>query len=126
VLASIYCRKSLFDDVLILNTKGRIIETVASNLFIMKNGEILTPARGEGQVNGIMRSIIISLCNEYKLTAKEILFTEDEVLNADEIFLTNVIQGIRWVERYKDKMYENKIASYLLQLLNEHVRKEIG
>ncbi len=43
VLAAIYCNNNFLDDVLILNTKSRIIEAVASNLFIIKTPELITP-----------------------------------------------------------------------------------
>ena len=42
-------------------------------------------------------------------------------MNADEIFLTNTIQGIRWIEKYKTKVYQSKLAAFFTEKLNEYI-----
>ena len=42
-------------------------------------------------------------------------------MNADEIFLTNTIQGLRWIGKYKTKVYHSKLAAFFTEKLNERV-----
>ena len=67
-----------------------------------------------------MRSTILKLANTINLDCKEITnLTEEHILNAEEIFLTNAIQGIRWVLGFKEKRYFNFLSRKLTSLLNK-------
>ena len=61
VLASIHAKENNFDDVLILNDQGNVIESTNSNIFISSNGVLYTPPLSEGCVAGVMRMKLINL-----------------------------------------------------------------
>jgi branched-chain amino acid aminotransferase len=58
--------------------------------------------------------------NRYSVTEKNILV--EDVLNADEVFLTNAIQQMRWVKRFKGKNFGNEKAIEVYKNISENIR----
>ncbi len=124
ILGSLFYKKNKLDDALILNPYFRVAESTHSNIFIVKKKKVITPPLTEGCVNGSMRSTIIGLCKKEKISLKEKPIIPDMIWEADEVFLTNASNGIRWVERIGEQVYtKKKMAKRLLKLLNEIVAK---
>ena len=121
VLASIYFKEHELDDVLIKNNNDNIIETTNSNFFISSNGVLYTPPLSEGCVGGIMRMQVINLAISNGMLVYENPIHIQHLLSADEIIITNAINGIRWVGQYKDKRYYNGLAEKLTDLLNQEI-----
>jgi branched-subunit amino acid aminotransferase/4-amino-4-deoxychorismate lyase len=119
VLAGIFRRDNNLDDCLILNQFGRIIEAVSSNVFLVFSDRLVTPPLSEGCIAGTMRHTMLSIARLSAFRVEERGILEKQLIDADEIFLTNAIQGIRWVGAYKDKRYFNFVARKLLARLNE-------
>ncbi len=118
ILASIYKKENNFDDCLIYNINNELCEATSSNLFIIKDGSLFTPSLDCGCVNGIMRETIIEIALSMSITVfEEAVIRETEILNADEIFLTNAIEGIKWIVAYKNKRYFNKITKKIFNEL---------
>ena len=78
-----------YDEPLFINTKGFVSEGATTNLFCVKKGLIYTPSLSCGLLNGILRQYVMVLTD-----VKEYNFTLAELLNADEIFVTNSLLGI--------------------------------
>jgi len=122
VLAGIYARNNGCDDALIMNDYENIIESTNSNLFAVKNNTILTPGLDEGCLAGVMRGNILKIIEnhtEYELQRGNLRLRE--ILEADEIFLTNTISGIRWVVGFREKRYYNRVSAHLMTLLNRQI-----
>lgn len=119
VMAGIHKTKNNLDECLLLNDKHHIIEGISSNVFAVKNGVLYTPPVGDGCVNGVMRKKIIEIAQANKIAVYEISVMQNVLLGADELFLTNTINGIRWVVAYKQKRYFNDTSQRLTQKLNE-------
>ena len=81
-------------DEAILIRDGRAVEGSASNLFIVKDDVIKTPPRQRCMLGGITRDLILELCNENHLLAREIDISEDELHDADEIWMTSSTREI--------------------------------
>ncbi len=122
VMASIYAEEKNWDDALIQNTKQAIIESTNSNLFLVSNGVLYTPALTDGCIGGTMRMQIINLAVQSKLKVYECTMTPQTLLSADEVFLTNAIKGIEWVASYRTKPYQNGFSKKLLELLNSSIK----
>jgi len=119
VLAGIYKNKRNLDDAIILNQNNYICETISSNIFIVKNDILYTPAISEGCIDGIMRSVVINVAKENNIQVNDdCLLTIDNLLHADEIFLTNAINGISWVAAFQGRRYFNKNSKFLTFLIN--------
>lgn len=121
IMAGIWRKQHDLDECFILNHYGRIAETVSSNVFIVKENKITTPPFSEGCIAGTMRYTIMQLAEEagYDLVEKGIL--EKNIVEADEVFITNAIQGIKWIGAYRDRRYFNFVAKKLKDKLNDLV-----
>ncbi|MBA7649526.1 Aminodeoxychorismate lyase [subsurface metagenome] len=119
ILAGLYCKENDLDECFVLNQYSRIAECISSNVFLVVEDEIVTPALSEGCIAGVMRQIVIDTASskDYKLSERAI--SGKDLIKAEEIFITNAIQGIRWVGAYKDRRYFNFIARRLISSLNE-------
>jgi aminodeoxychorismate lyase len=124
VLCGIYSKEHGFDDCLILNNKGSIIESSNSNIFLVKRDTIYTPSLEQGCVDGIMRARVMEVAKILRLQVKEIVIAnENTLLESDEIFLTNAIYGLRWVMAFRQRRYFNKISKLISDKLNAETFK---
>ena len=100
-IAARQAKEEKWNDALVQNAAGNIIESTIANLFWIKNGNVHTPPLTEGCVAGVMRRhIMASLGN-----VQEKPLTTAELENADGVFLTNAIRHIKWVGLIGDKKY---------------------
>lgn len=120
VMAGLSKQSMKLDECLLINEMGNVCESVSSNVFMVKNGTIYTAPLSEGCVAGIMRKQILAIAAEHKILAFESPLTLYNLMNADEMFLTNSIRGIQWVGQFRDKFYTNKTATFLTEKLNLH------
>jgi branched-subunit amino acid aminotransferase/4-amino-4-deoxychorismate lyase len=120
VLAGIFKSANKLDDCLLVNQKARICESLSSNIFLVKGKKFYTPSLKEGCLPGIMRQVIINIIKKegYYLN-EDCSLTVEDLLNSDELFLTNSISGIRWVVAFRQKRYYNKSSLFLMNKLNE-------
>jgi branched-chain amino acid aminotransferase len=112
VMAAIYAKENKLDDCLVLNAYDRIADSTIANVFLIKDKEIFTPPLSEGCVNGVMRRY---LTEQYEI--RETMLTIDDMLSADELFLTNAMYGIRWIKQFRNKTYKNVRVLELHQAL---------
>ena len=116
ILASIYAKENNFDDVLLLNTNNNIVESTLGNIFIIKDGNIITPPIEQGCVDGVMRKVIIEK-TPFSIIQKQISISE--LLNADEVFISNVIRGIQWSASIDKKKYNKNNILNINRNLNQ-------
>lgn len=125
IMASIKAQERQLDDLLISNDTGGILESSSSNMFVVSNGVLYTPGLEEGCLAGTMRMQIINLAIRNNIRVYESNILPQNLLVADEIFLTNAISGITWVSGYRTKRYFNNTAKRLTQILNEYWEDEL-
>ncbi len=118
VMAAISAKEKGLDDYLISNNTGGILESTSANLFVVSNGVLYTPGLEEGCLAGTMRMQIINLALANGIKVYECNILPQNLLVADEIFLTNAISGITWVSGYRTKRYFNNTSRKLIDLLN--------
>ena len=117
ILASIYGKDNNYDDCFLINEDKNIVESISGNIFIVLNDNIITPCLENGCIDGVMRKIILQ---EKKLNIEEKNISLFELFNAEEVFVTNVIIGVRSVAKIKNHTYNNKTALKIINLLNEN------
>jgi len=117
VMAAIFASENNIDDCIIINSNGGIVEGISSNLFLTKKGTIYTPSVDQGCVKGVMRNIIIEIARDAGIQVDECELSTDDLFDADELFLTNTIQGIQWVKGFQEKRYFHKISELLAGIL---------
>jgi len=123
VMAAIQAREKGWDDALIQNNKMALIESTSSNFFIVSNGVLYTPMLQDGCVAGTMRMNMINIALAQNIKVYECTLNPQNLLAADEMFLTNAIRGIEWVGSYRTKRYFNQMSKRLIQLLNEQAKE---
>ena len=89
VLAKREAEAKRADDALLLNTQGRLAESTVANLFLVIDGDVLTPAVAEGALPGVLRAEVID-----RLGANATQLNPADLASASEAFLTNA-NGIR-------------------------------
>ena len=75
-------------EALMLNHKGEVAECTGDNIFVVRNGEVLTPPVEAGILEGITRDAVIELAREAGITVHERPMTRHDIYIADECFLT--------------------------------------
>ena len=110
VLASIYANENNFDNAILLNSRGNIIEVANANIFIVKNQKIFTPLLSEGCVDGTIRKWIIK---EFNILEKVI--SVNEALDAEEVFVSNASKGVVSVNCIEDKNYKSFKITHSIQ-----------
>ncbi len=106
-LASIYALENGFQNCILINERKNIVQVVDSNIFLVKGNEVLTPPLSEGCIKGIIRKKIIDLLLiDKSYTLKEIAISPFELLLADEVFITNSMEEIQSVSKYRKKVYQ--------------------
>ncbi|HRO41294.1 MAG TPA: aminotransferase class IV [Flavipsychrobacter sp.] len=104
-----------WNDVL-LSKENYIVESGGANIFWVKNGIIYTPPLAHGCIEGTMRRHITASLS-HRFSFLEEIFTQEKMLDADEIFLTNAIRRIKWVGQINHQTYPCRLAPTLYNLL---------
>ena len=117
VMAALYAKNIKVNDCLLLNNFDRIADSTIANIFFIKDAVIYTSPLSEGCVAGVMRRFIIEKFSS-KFAIIEKPFSIDELQNADEVFLTNSIKGIRWVKQFRNTIYSNCQIKLIHDFLN--------
>lgn len=110
VMAALHAKENKWNDAIVLNTERRICDTTIANIFIIKDEVIYTPALTEGCVAGVMRNHLIRQLPALNFKVIEKQISIEELMDADEVFLSNSIYTIRWVQSIADKTYGNSLT----------------
>jgi len=88
VLAKIDAQRAGADEAIMLNAEGFIAECSGDNLYVVRNGAVLTPSPQDGALEGITRGALLQLAGEAGIPAREARLTRFDVYTADECFLS--------------------------------------
>jgi len=117
ILASIYANENNYDDCILMNESKNLVESISGNMFIVKDGLIKTPSLEEGCVDGVIRKILINQ-SLFNVTEQAVSFSD--ILNANELFLTNVISGVKWIRGINNAIYSNSVSKQVINYLNKY------
>ena len=118
VLAGIFGKENGFDAMLMVNDKKMLVEANAANVFVLTGNVLKTAPLEDGPLRGVFRKNIIAWAKEVDLEILEESINPFELQKADEIWLTNSIHGIQWVETYRKRTYVGSKAKDLIESLN--------
>lgn len=123
VIASVYAKENDFNNCLLLNTNKSVVEATNGNLFLVKGTLIKTPPLQDGCLKGVMRKQLIELIKSMpEYTIEEASISPFELQKADELFITNVIQGIQPITKYRKKEFKTDVTNSFLNKINIKVR----
>src|SRR5687768_3201878 len=123
ITGSIYADENGLDNCLLLNDEKNVVEALQGNLFMLTGNKLVTPPVADGCLNGIMRKQVLAIARKIEgLEVEEISISPFDLQKADELFITNVIIGIRPITKYRKKEYVTVMATEILKRLNAAVR----
>ncbi|MFC2176598.1 aminotransferase class IV [Bacteroidota bacterium] len=118
VLGTLHANKKNWDDCLMLDVHGNLVETTNANIFLVQGKTIVTPDLSTGGLQGIMRQEVMKAATALGFKVKATILLEEDLLKADECFTTNSIKGVQWVMGYGKKRYFHRVAEALIQEIN--------
>lgn len=117
ILAGIFAKENGFDAMLLVNDKKMLVEANAANVFVLKDNVLKTAPLEDGALRGVFRKNLLEWAKEIGLEILEESINPFELQKADEIWLTNAITGVQWVEQYRKRTYTGEKAKELVELL---------
>nr|WP_068893203.1 aminotransferase class IV [Pedobacter panaciterrae] len=118
VMAGLYKKQYNLDEAFILNQNGFLCESISSNIFVVYNKQIYTPALSEGCIAGVMRNVVMNIAKTNEIPLIQAQINPEVLKEAEEVFITNAVGGIRWVMGYGRKRYFNEVTRLLSDKLN--------
>ena len=121
-LAKTEASLSGFDEALLLNSRGKVSEASGMNLFIVRDGELITPGVDQDILEGITRASVIELAKFIGINVIERAIDKTELFIADEVFLTGTaakITPIKQIESTKlvsERPIMDKLKSKLIEI----------
>jgi len=109
ILAKLEAINAGADDAVMLDSRGFVSEATGENIFIVKDGRIMTPPPTSGILSGITRDCVIELAKSLGYEVVERELTPFELLTADEVFLTGTAAEIVPVESVNGRKIGEKI-----------------
>jgi branched-chain amino acid aminotransferase len=82
------------EDAILCGPHGNVAEGATSNVFMVRDGEVLTPSFDVGILPGITRQVVCGFVREAKIPLIETLIRPDDLRRAEEVFLTSSVRGI--------------------------------
>ena len=117
ILAKIEAKKAGAYEALMLNYEGYVAEATIANVFMIKDGVLNTPSLDVGILNGITRQLVIDCAKVLQIEVRESMFTIDDLLQADEVFLTNTSGEVIPVSQIDKTSF--KVGPLSCSILNE-------
>lgn len=114
------------DDALLLNTKGHAACSSIANLFLLRGRKLVTPARDQGILTGVMRQALLHCAQRLGLETEERAVKPSEIAKADAVFLTNSLRFIRPVTALDGRPVARGDVSALTASLCEAARLQCG
>ncbi|MCW5590096.1 MAG: aminotransferase class IV family protein [Legionellales bacterium] len=129
VLARREAVKNGADEGILLNTKGNVAEASAANIFMVnRDGIVITPRLEDGALPGITRGMIINICKELDIEISESVITQQELLSAKEVFLTNSLIEIQPVKKIDHQLINKGAIGVFTQQIQKayqnHIKKQ--
>lgn len=118
VLAAEEARTAQVFDALLCTGAGHVVSGAMSNVFLVKAGAVRTPTVDRAGVAGVLRGVVLRECQSLRIDAAEQPLTTEDLLAADEVFVTNARIGVVPVRRVGQHHYS---MSSLTHRLTSHI-----
>lgn len=105
-----------YDEAILLNTASNIADGSISNVFMVKDNQIITPPVSDGALPGVVRAILLEEFHEH-FSIVERSISPTELMLADEIFLTNALMGVKTVNKLGSKRFSSFLIAHQLSAI---------
>jgi branched-chain amino acid aminotransferase len=101
-LAKTEAKESGFDEAIMLNTQGKICEATGMNIFIVRNGTLITPSLDQDILEGITRDSVMTIARDLAIPLQERTVDKSELFIADEAFLCGTAAKITPIHKIEN------------------------
>jgi branched-chain amino acid aminotransferase group I len=126
ILARLEAREHNAQEALLLNTLGWVAEGATSNVFIIKDKKLITPPADAGILPGITRAAVLEIAGNLDIKTQEKTFSPEELLRADESFLTNSLMEIMPLVMLNERKIGSGRPGSLTELLRQSYRELVN
>jgi branched-chain amino acid aminotransferase len=98
VRALAYAREREASEAVFANTRGELCEATGSNVFVVRDNVLLTPPTSAGCLLGVTRALVLELCAEHGMAAKQLALPLSALASADEAFLTSSTREVQPID----------------------------
>lgn len=113
-----------FDDAVMTNMHGKVTEGTTFNIWMVKDKTIYTPPVDSGLLKGITREKVLEICSKHKLKIKVENFSPEDLLNAEEVFITSSTKGVMPIYQINDNIYGEGVNEWpVIKNLTDLYRK---
>jgi branched-chain amino acid aminotransferase len=106
ILGKIEAIKAGTEEAIMLSHDGYVTECTGDNIFMLKNGELVTPPVSVGVLEGITRDAVLMLAKKMGMNCREKMLKMENLYDADEVFLTGTAAEIIPVIKIDDKLID--------------------
>ncbi len=120
IIATQEAKQNGFDEAILLDQKGNVSEAPGENIFLVRDGKLITPSQSSSALEGITQDSIIKLGKDLDLEVSQRTISQSELLLAEEIFLTGTAAEITPVTRINKKIVGNgKVGNITKKIRSE-------
>jgi branched-chain amino acid aminotransferase len=116
-------------EAIMLNAAGNVAECTGDNLFLVTGGTVVTPDVASGILVGVTRNVVMQICRQQGIELVDKTVTVDELLAADECFLTGTAAEVIAVTDVDGKKIGDggvgPVTRQLLGAFREYIRQEV-
>ncbi|MEW6008733.1 MAG: branched-chain-amino-acid transaminase [Candidatus Omnitrophota bacterium] len=123
ILAKIEAINAGFDEAIMLDSLGYVVECTGDNIFIVKKNELFTPPQCMGTLRGITRDSVLGIAKKIKIPAHEHVITRHEVYISDECFLTGTAAEIVPVVKVDGRVIGDGKPGKITALISKEFKK---
>lgn len=111
--------KAGYDSAIMLDAAGNVSEGAVMNIFLVKDGKLVTPSLDSDILEGITRKTILELADEKGIKTEERKVAKDELYEADEIFFTGTAANLTWCKSIDKKEISENIGPITKKLMDD-------
>lgn len=115
-----------FDDAILLNQDGTVAEATGENVFFVKGGQLVTNDTTSSILPGITRDTVLRIARDFELDVAIRAFTRDEMMTADEVFLTGTAAEVTPIREIDGRSFHTGPGTMSAKLQREYLATVTG
>ncbi|MGZ4119341.1 MAG: branched-chain amino acid transaminase [Actinomycetota bacterium] len=126
-LAKVEAIKAGYDEAVMLNPQGYVAEASGENIFIVRDGELITPPLSAGALIGITRDSVMKIARDLGIGVHEADLVRTDLYTADEVFLCGTAAEVTPVREVDDRVVGDPgpLTKKIQEIFNATVRGEV-
>ena len=124
IMATTEAKANGYDEAILLDMHGYVAEAPGANIFVEKNGKLITPPKGN-ILPGITRATVIDICHSLDIEVSEKHFTAEELKGADNAFLCGTAAEVVGVASIDEQVYRLKWTDSLGFIIQQHYKNMV-